>query len=526
MERILFFSNLILFSKFNCQPHTNMRKLFIAISLLAITTIGLSQSNPFTSKLSLIDRYIDSFMKDWNIPGLAIGIVYKDQLIYARGFGYRDMENKLLVETKTMFPIASNTKLFTSTAACMLADEGKLNLDKPVRNYMPTLNFYNDELNAKVTLRDMLSHRTGLPRYDGIWVASPFTRKETIDKVVFMKPVLSFREGYIYNNMMFASVGAVMENVTGNSWEDIIRNKILQPLQMNATCFTQEDMERKGNFAYPYYEPDSTHQLKRLNFFAQSAALGPAGIIKSNIEDMSHWMMAQLNGGMYKGQQLIPEGAIKQTLVPNNIGDKVAKYEELSNALYCLGRIIQTYKGYKIYTHTGSIDGIYSNLSFVPSENIAVFMVHNSVPAGNVRTVMAFPIIDRLLGLTKTGWSERYKKESQAENVNSKKAKDSINETQVKNTYPSHALKDYLGKYTNPVYGDILIKLENNQLLLSFRTIQSLLHHFHYDYFFTDEESTGKPSFRLTFITDNKGEIGSINMQPFGDPLAEFVRRK
>ncbi len=192
-----------------------MKKAILLIAFLFIAAFGYTQANPFQKKFPLLDRYIDSFMKDWNIPGLALGIVYKDQLIYAKGYGYRDLNNKLPVDAKTLFPIASNTKLFTATAACMLAEEGKLNLDKPVRNFMPLLNFSNDELNAKVTLRDMLSHRTGLPRYDGIWVASPFTRKETIDKVAHMKSVLGFREGYIYNNMMFAAAGAVMETVTG-----------------------------------------------------------------------------------------------------------------------------------------------------------------------------------------------------------------------------------------------------------------------------------------------------------------------
>ena len=167
-----------------------MNRKYLPIVFLLLASAGFSQSNPFQKKFSLVDRYIDSLMKDWNIPGLAIGIVYKDQLIYGKGFGYRDVENKLPVTTATIFPIASNTKLFTATAACMLTEQGKLNLDKPVRNYMPSLNFSNDELNAKVTLRDMLSHRTGLPRYDGIWVASPFTRKQTVEKVAFMKPQL------------------------------------------------------------------------------------------------------------------------------------------------------------------------------------------------------------------------------------------------------------------------------------------------------------------------------------------------
>jgi len=503
-----------------------MRNTFLVISFLLATSFVYAQANPFQKKFPLLDRYIDSFMKDWNIAGMALGIVYKDQLIYAKGYGYRDLKNGLTVDTKTIFPIASNTKLFTSTAACMLAEEGKLNLDKPVRNFMPLLNFNNDELNAKVTLRDMLSHRTGLPRYDGIWVASPYTRKETIDKVVHMNPQLGFREGYIYNNMMFAAAGAVMETVTGMSWEEIIRKRMFQPLQMNASCFTNEEMTKSGNFSYAYYEPDSTNKLLNVTFVAQSDALGPAGTIKSNIEDMSHWMIAQLNGGKYKGQQTIPESAIRQTLIPNNIADKEGKWDELSNSLYGLGRVIQTYKGYKIATHTGSIDGYHSNLTFIPSENIAVFLVHNSVAAGSVRPVMAFPIIDRLLNLSTTNWSERYRKDYVKSKADSKKSKDSINATQVKNTLPSHALKDYTGKYSNPIYSDVMIEMQNDTLVLTFRNQRSSLHHFHYDQFVTNEEMNGKPDFSISFLTNSKGEIDRFSMRPFGDPIAEFVKSK
>jgi CubicO group peptidase (beta-lactamase class C family) len=463
-------------------------------------------------------------MKDWNIPGLALGIVYKDQLIYGKGYGYRDIQNKLPVTTATIFPIASNTKLFTATTATMLANEGKLSLDKPVRTYMPSLNFYNDELNAKVTLRDMLSHRTGLPANDGIWIASPYTRKETVEKIMYMRPQLGFREGYIYNNMMFAASGAVIENVTGSTWEDVTRNRIFNPLEMTASGFSNEDMMKSGNFAYSYYEYDSTRNLKAGKYVAATNALGPAGTIKSNVEDMSHWMIAQLNGGRFKGQQAIPEAAIKQTLVPNAISDKEGKWPELSNSLYALGRTIQTYKGYKIAAHTGSIDGYYSNLTFIPSENISIFMVHNSRAAGSLRSVMALPIIDRLLDLSRTGWSERYMKDYLKAKADGKRAKDSINATQVKNTVASHPLKDYTGKYNNATYGDFNIDLQDNQLYLLFRGQRAALNHFHYDQFVTDEERTGNPDFRLSFSTNTKGEIDRFSLRPFGDPMVEFVK--
>ena len=503
-----------------------MRSKILIAAFLFIATAGYGQANPFQKRFPLIDRYVDSLLKDWNVPGLALGIIYKDQLIYAKGYGYRDMGKKLPVDANTLFPIASNTKLFTATAAVMLADEEKLSLDKPVRTYMPALNFYNDELNTKVTLRDMLSHRTGLPRYDGIWVASPFTRKETVAKVVYMKPVLGFREGYIYNNMMFASAGAVMETVTGKSWEELIREKIFQPLGMKVTCFTNEEMMMTNNYSLSYFEPDSTRKLLPQMYFAQSDALGPAGTIKSNIEEMSHWVIAQLNDGKYKGKQAIPENATKQTLVPNTIADRQGRWDELSNSLYTLGRTIQTYKGYKIATHTGSIDGYYSNLTLIPGQQLGIFMVHNGSPGGSLRGVMAFPVIDRLLGLTYTPWSERYKKDYLEAKAQEKKATDSIKTTQVKNTVPSHALSAYTGKYSNPIYGDIMIELQNGQLVFLFRKQSWMLYHFHYDQFITKEENTDKPDFRLNFLTNSKGDIDRITMNPFGDPVAEFMKNK
>ena len=172
-------------------------KFIISIAFAFVISQTYSQSRTvknsvdsrlaYQQKFPSIDKYIDSTLKEWNVPGLALTVVYKDQTIYTKGYGFRDLEKKLPVETNTLIPIASNTKLFTATLACILAEEGKLSLDKPVRNYLPSLVFSTDELNAKVTLRDMLSHRTGLPRYDGIWVNSPLTRKELLEKVTYME---------------------------------------------------------------------------------------------------------------------------------------------------------------------------------------------------------------------------------------------------------------------------------------------------------------------------------------------------
>ena len=498
-----------------------MKNIVFLFGLLLQISSAFSQTTDFTKKFPLIDRYIDSLMKEWNVPGLALGIVYKDQLIYGKGYGFRNLDKKLPVEITTLFPIASNTKLFTATAACMLAAEGALSLDKPVKNYMPFLNFSNNELNAKVKLRDMLSHRTGLPRYDGIRASSP-SRKEVITKVSFMKPQLGIREGYIYTNMMFIAAGGVMENVTRKSWEEIVMQKIFQPLAMKKSCFSDQDMINSNNYSLGYFMQDSSNKLLPVTY-TSSERLEPAGSIKSNIEEMSHWMIAQLNGGKYKGQQVVPENSIKETLIPNSIADKEGKWDELSNSLYCLGRSIQKYKGYKIASHTGSVNGYYSNLTFIPGQQLGIFIVYNGKPGGSFRSGIAFPVIDYLLGLSYTPWSQRYKKEFDASNAQEKKVKDSIAATQVKNTTPSHILSAYTGTYSSPIYGSVSIEIQNGQLIFMFRNQRSILYHFHYDQYTTKEEND-LDNFRLNFLTNGKGEIDRISMSVENDPPTDFVK--
>ncbi len=293
---------------------------------------------------------------------------------------------------------------------------------------------------------------------------------------------------------------------------------------MNQSCFTQEEWLQTTNKSFAYFEPDSTRRLVRRTFVGQSDALGPAGTIKSTVNDMSHWMIAQLNMGFYKGKQVVSQAAIQQTLIPNNIADKEMKWNELSNALYCLGRTIQTYKGYKLATHTGSIDGFYSNLTLIPSEELGIFMVHNSIPAGSLRSVMALPVIDRLLDLKLTPWSERYYDDYQKAKIVEQKQKDSIKATQVKNTAPSHNLEQYAGKYKSAMYGDADIQLENGKLVIDFRGARSILNHFHFDQFISNDEGTDKPEFRLNFLTNTAGKIDRFVMRPFGDSITEFVK--
>lgn len=498
-----------------------MKRLLL---LLLFPLYVSAQSTNYSAKFGTIDAYANGLLKQWDIPGMAIAIVYKDKLIYSKGYGLRDIEKNLPATETTLFPIASNTKLFTSTIASQLVVEGKLSLDKPVRNYLPGLNFYNEELNSRVTLRDMLSHRTGLPSYDGIWVNAPFKRTEALSKIAYMKPSLGYREGYIYNNMMFTASGLAIESVTGKSWEENVRERIFKPLAMNSSGFAGVG-SKPAEHSQSYFTNDDGKLIAR-TFSSQSETLAPAGTIYSNMKDMGNWMIALVNSGKFNGKQAIPARAIAETMIPQNLSDKRGRYDELSNSIYAMGRIVQAYKGTKMVSHTGSIDGFYSNLTYLPNDSLAIFIVHNSTSAGSLRSVMNLPIIDILMGREATDWSSRYRKDYLDGEARSKRQIDSLNASRVVNTVPSHQMQAYTGIFTHPVYGDIKIDSKNNGLTLSYRALNSALNHWHYDQFITMDEGKGYPDMRISFITNDKGDIDKISTRPFGDPVTEFVRVK
>lgn len=502
------------------------RILLLLLLLFAGTAYSQAPSTPFASKFPRIERYLDSLMKSWEVPGMGIAIVYKDQLIYSRGLGYRDLANKLPFDTKTLFPVASNTKLITSTVALMMQEEGLLDLDVPVRQYHSSLRFYNEELNERITMRDLLSHRTGLGNYDGLWVNDTCNRDELVRRIQYMKPELGFREGFIYNNMMYVAAGSVLERVGGMSWETLLRKKIFSPLSMNTTCFTYEDMRKSGNYLVSYYKPDTNMSLLPRQFRAIPDALGPAGTIKSNLEDLSHWMVAQLGKGKYREKQVFSTDVYNQTLVANSIGERTIRWPELSNSLYGLGRGIQFYKGIMLTRHTGSIDGYYSSLTILPGKELAIFMVLNQDEAGSLRSVMALPVIDLLLDLNYTPWIQRYRQDYLANQKQFFQYRDSTAAMQVKNTQPSHSLENYTGRYTHPAYGEINITLENGQLVVLFRQQRSLLYHFHYDQFVTKETKNDNPDFRFHFLTNEKGAIDRLLFGPYGDKTVEFEKKK
>ena len=488
--------------------------LIIFVLLLCALTVRAQEAD-VSKKLEGFDAYMDQLLKDWNTPGIGVGIVINDKLVFAKGYGYRDYGRKLPFTPTTLCPIASNSKLFTAVAAGMLVEQGKLTWDKPVRDAVPTVQFYNDQLNNNVTLRDMLSHRTGVTRHDLIWFKSPFTRKELFEKLKYLEPQQPMRETFLYNNLMFSAAGYIIELKSGKTWEKYVRENIFEPLDMNTSTYTISDMLKLPDHGVPYREKRDSFELYQIPYYEDTEGVAPAGAIISNINELSHWLVALMNDGSYNGKQVLPPNVLKATLqpaigLPNALGEALG-YWEVLNPDYGMGRQTASYRGHLMTFHGGDLPGFHSQVSFLPNEKIGVIVLVIGDHAAPLYNVVSYNVYERLLGMDQTPWSERRLKIRLANKKAGTEARAKAGGDRVPDTKPSHPLSDYAAEYENPAYGIVKIGCKSEQLDFTFHEFQYPLSHFHYDRFDTpDDEQYGR--FSVNFRTNPQGDISEAVM--------------
>lgn len=265
------------------------------------------------SSLKGLDTALQRVLKVYQAPGFAVAVVRKNEVIYARGFGYPNIAKKLPVTPNTVFAIASCTKAFTATLIGQLQKEGKLDIDKPVNSFMPSLRFYNDAMNNSITLRDMMAHRTGLPRHDLSWAFFPtLSRDSIIERIRYQQPTASVRERFQYNNFMYTAQGAVVEKLTGKTWEENIRQRIFEPLGMVNSNPDWSDLYKSPEHATGY----SDYYGKALRIAPQlpDDAMAPCGGVSSTVLDMAKWLKTWINGGIYEGKTIIPADFYQQAI--------------------------------------------------------------------------------------------------------------------------------------------------------------------------------------------------------------------
>jgi CubicO group peptidase (beta-lactamase class C family) len=484
--------------------------LAVALALMIFAPAVRAQETDITKKLDGFDAYMAQTLKDWNTPGIGVGIVVNDKLVFAKGYGYRDYEKKLPFTPTTLQQIASNSKLFTAVAAGMLVEEGKLTWDKPVRESVPTIQFYNDQLNNNITLRDMLSHRTGVTRHDLIWFKSPFTRKELFERLKYLEPQEPMRETFLYNNLMFSAVGEIIELKSGQRWEQFVREKILTPLDMKTTTYSISDMNQHADHGVPFREKRDSFELYKIPYYEDTEGVAPAGAVISNIDELSHWLIALMNDGKYNGKQVLPAKVLKETLqpaigLPNTLGEALG-YWELLNPAYGMGRQTVSYRGHLLTFHGGDLPGFHSQVSFMPNDKIGVIVLVISDHSAPLYNIVSYNVYERLLGMDQTPWSQRNLQRRLANKKAGTEARAKAGADRVPNTKPSHPLASYVAEYENPAYGILKIALTGDQLQFGFHEFQFPMTHFHYDRFDTpDDEQYGK--FSVNFRTNPQGDV-------------------
>ena len=501
--------------------------VLLVASTLAVPALAGAQDPPVDQRLGDFDAYMQQVVKDWNVPGIGVGIVVKDKVVFAKGYGYRDYGRQLPFTTKTMAPIASNTKLFTSVAAGLLVEEGKLDWDRPVRDFVPGIRFYDDSLTASVTIRDMLSHRTGITRHDSIWYKSDFTRKELFERLKYLEPTQPIRQTFLYNNMMYAGAGYVIELLSGKTWEDFVRERVFMPLGMKSTVFSIDDMIKAPEPGVPFTERRDSFELYQIPYYREMPGVGPAGSINSNIEDMSRWLIALLNDGKIDGKVAIPPAVLKATLQPAialpNTALEARGYGELLNAAYGTGRWTASYRGHLIAYHGGDINGFHSQVSIMPYDGIGVVVLVIGDHCAPLYNVVSYNVYERLLGLSQTPWSQRLLDIRLKNKQAGKEARAKAGAERVAGTKPSHPIDDYVGQFEHPAYGLLTITRDGEGLLFDFHKIRLPLTHFHYDRFDTpDDEQDGKWS--VNFATSPQGEIDRAVMS-LDEAEVAFTRR-
>lgn len=493
--------------------------MLVIISLVVYTPLA-AKKDPNKKALKGFDAFITKTMEEWKVPGLAISIVKDGKLIYAKGFGNRDIEKGLEVTPETLFAIGSCTKAFTAATMGILVDDGKLDWNKPVSHYLPTFKLKDSFASEKMTPRDLVCHNSGLPRHDFMWYNSLASRKELFDRLQYLKPSKDFRVVFQYQNLMFMTAGYLVGQTAGVPWEKFVKTKIFDPLGMNDSNFSVEDSKKAQDFALPYMEKDE----KIIEIpFRNIDTIGPAGSINSNVTNMANWILLNLNKGKFGEKQIISEASIQEIHSPQMISSKSFKYDESFYSMYGMGWGITSYRGHVLLRHGGGIDGFTASVSLMPRDNMGIVILTN-LSGTPLPAIIFYNAYDRLLGLNQIDWNKRVREQVDKAKEEAEKAKKEKQGEPKSDTQLSHTLGEYVGEYGNPGYGILSIAKEGEGLKMTYSGIDYEIKHFHYDVFEMKNELY-EISQKVSFSTDLQGNIGSLAVpfEPSVDPIV-FTR--
>lgn len=505
-----------------------MKKQAISfIILLILCTTAHSQT---ANRLARLDSVFTKAIKDWDVPGMGIAIVTKDSVLMAKGYGVKDIKTNEPVDANTIFAVASNSKAFTASSIALLVDQGKLDWDDPVVKYLPWFKMYDPYVTANMTIRDLLSHRSGLVTFSGdlVWYGTTWSAEEVVKRAQYLKPAYGFRTTFGYSNIMYLAAGLIVEKVSGKPWGEFIKTNFFNPLEMNSSLTSISQFDNKTNLAQPHSTyKDKTVRIDYLNW----DNIAPAGSIISSVNDMAKWIQFQLNEGKIGENQIISQKSLNEMWYPqimNPVSKNSKKYWPSTHFKgYGMGWGIMDYHGKKVMSHSGGYDGMISYTAFSPEANIGLVVVTNK--NSSLYLPMMYTILDAFMkedvasDITAeddnnkfTDWSAIFlDREQKNKDYEASQKKDKL-EKRVLNTKPSADLEKYVGTYKSELYGEATVGLREGSLYLQFvptPIFNGKLNHWHYDTFTIEfPEVPSLPEGTVNFVINASGDLEQMRI--------------
>lgn len=491
-----------------------MRRL-LAAALLGATSLSAQPPG--------FDAYAANALKRFQTPGMAIAVVQDGRVLWAKGYGVKRLGDPAPVDAHTLFQIASNTKAFTAASLAMLVDSGRMAWDDRVIDHMPDFRLYDSWVTREFRVRDMLSHRSGLGLGAGdlLWFHSNYSRAEVIHRIRAAKPVTSFRSGYAYDNVMYVAAGELIPAITAIPWNEFVKRQIFEPLGMHEAYTGILAVPADANLAACHAVDNGTLQVVPRD---TADVTGPAGSIVANVNDLTKWMIVQLDSGRLRSGGRLWSAArtaemwTPQIHVPQ--GDPIGPRPNFS--AYGFGWDLRDYRGYKMVSHDGGLAGMTSRTTLVPDKKLGIIILTNG--ESDLADALAFRLVDAYLGPPALDWAGLFADRAHAEDSAAAESLKRTHAAHAAHSTPSLPLAQYTGAYSDSLYGGAAIVMEGDHLVLRFDHSPAFvgdLEHWQYDTFIAHWRTAHIEDAYVTFALTPSGAIKSMTMAAVS-PLADF----
>lgn len=487
---------------------TFARLLFLGLILLSFSQNTCAQQNVDYSRL---DAEFRGALEKFKLPGMAIAIVKDGEIVFQNGYGFRNIEKNEKVSVNTNFGIASVSKAFAAAAMAKLVEEGKVNWNDRVIDWLPYFKLHDPVATRLMTVEDLLCHRSGLNTFDGdlLTYGTYYNTEDVLKRIGNLPLTYDFRTTYGYQNIMFIAAGEVIKAASGKDWFTYVNEDIFKPLGMKKSNTSVRQYNEKSEIATPYVFGKADVIRNYDNWSA-------AASINSNVGDMAKWIQMWTKNGMVESDTFLTEKSIRKlweqhTILPVSAFDAQKGIQFKS---YGLGWFISDYKGKKIVEHGGGLPGYISKICIVPSENLGFIILTNGETYAPY--ALMYEILDRFLGGEKNKWVDMYLGFSKNKEERLAKAKEERMLSRATKTKPSHSLDAYTGRFEDKMYGPAEVKLKGNQLSIELIPSKTIftgdLKHWHYDTFEVKFLDPFLPEGYITFEFDSRGGVSGFKI--------------